>query len=376
MRSSTPSSTASSGTLGGARLRYLVFGTGAVGGYVGGRLALSGQEVVFLSRPSVAEALLRDGLHITGDDPGGIVTQPQVIKSMRRAFSPIPPEIVLLCVKAYDCQLAADELRDFAHLPFAVVCLLNGIGNEETLAERLAEERVIPASLTTAVRMLLPGLVQVDRRRGLALAGCHPRIPYLVEEFHRAGIQTVHYRDPKRMKWSKILTNIVANPTAAIVGWPPSRVFRDRGLYRLEIEALREVVRLMRHMGMWPQNLPRVPLALLARAIFLPPFLVQPLLHRAVASGRGQKPPSFLTDIERGRSEIQWLSGAVARQAMQMGLPASANHLLYEVFSALVTGRMDPQAFRGHPERLLALAEEAGVPGIRGYNQSRTADSR
>jgi 2-dehydropantoate 2-reductase len=109
----------------------------------------------------------------------------------------------------------------------------------------------------------------------------------------------------------------------------------------------------MRGLGLRPVDLPGVPVSLLARAIFLPPPLTQPLLYRAVVGGRGQKMPSFYSDLERGKSEVAWLNGAIAGEGQRLGIPTPANRRLAEVLAGLAEGRLRREAFRGRPEALL-----------------------
>ncbi len=350
-------------------MRYLIFGTGAVGGLVGARLALSRQPVVFMARPRLAEVLRRRGLRVEAEGLQEHLPTPAVVDDLAEIARLGPlPDAVFLCVKAYDAAEAADILA--ASLPghTPVICLSNGIGNEQVLASRLGDSRVVAATLTTAVSLPEPGLVRVERSRGIDLVRGHPRLPPLLGDLQGAGFRIRLHDDAARLKWSKLMTNIVANATSAITGWPPADVFAHPGLYRLEVEALREVVRLLRAMGQHPEDLVGVPVRWLSRALALPPRWVQSLLRRSVAGGRGAKLPSFHRDIGRGRSEVRWLNGAVVEHARTLGLGAPANAVLTEVMLALVEGRLDPLEYRDRPERLLAAAAAAGVPGVRGYN--------
>ncbi len=350
-------------------MRYLVFGTGAVGGLVGARLALSGQPVVFLARPGMAAVLRETGLRIEGEGPHKDLRAPAVIEDAQDiARLDPPPEAVLVCVKAYDTVQAADQLAHLLPGAAPVICLSNGIGNEQVLAWRLGNERVVAAALTTAVSVVEPGVVRVELERGLDLARGHPLLPALCRDLQAAGFRLRLHDNAARLKWSKLMTNIVANATSAITGWPPGEVFSHPGLYRLEVEALREVARLLRALGQAPEDLLGVPVRWLSRALSLPPRWVQPLLRRSVAGGRGEKLPSFHRDIGRGRSEVCWLNGAVVDHARERGVSTPANAVLTEILLGLVEGRLDPMEYRDRPEALLAAAAAAGVPGLRGYN--------
>jgi 2-dehydropantoate 2-reductase len=341
-------------------VRYLVYGTGAVGGLVGGRLALAGNEVTFLARPRIAEAMRAAGLRIAGGAMPGHIPHPHAITGLSEAIAS-PIDAVLLAVKAYDCLEAAQALSRLEPGP-PIVCLLNGIGNEATLAAAVGVERVIAATLTTAVSMIEPGLVRVERERGLSLALGHSIVPALQSDLRGAGFVLRMHHNPDRMKWSKVLTNIITNAASAITGLLPGELLAHPGLYRLEVEALREVVRVMRALGFAPEDLAGVPIRGMALVFSLPDPIGRPILRRAVARGRGSKLPSFHRDLGRGRSEVSWLNGAVARQATALGLDAPANAVLAEVMLGLVEGKLSRDEFLRRPEALLARARAAGVP--------------
>jgi len=347
-------------------MRYLVYGAGAVGGYLGASLALAGFPVTFFDRPEVAESLRRGGLTLERAGRARRLPAPDVSTDLAQVLP--QPEVVLLAVKAYDCDAAAQSIRRSLAGDIPVVCMLNGIGNEATLAAALGPGRVIAASLTSAIQRLEGGVLRVEKARGVGLYAGHPLSAAVCADLGAAGLKPRLYRDPDGLKWSKLLTNLVANATSAILDASAEEVFRHRGLYRLEVEALRETVRVLRALGLRPVNLPGVPAGLLAAAIFLPDVLTHPILRRAAASGRGEKRPSFAYDVGRGRSEIGWLNGAVVAHAARLKIAAPANGVLTEVLTDLVEGRRDPASLRGRPERLLAEAARAGVPGLKGYN--------
>jgi 2-dehydropantoate 2-reductase len=347
-------------------MRYLVYGAGAVGGYLGGSLALAGFPVAFFDRPEVTESLRAAGLTLEASGTSRRIEALALANRLDRL--PTPPDVVLLTVKAYDCAAAAAQMRLELPPPVPVVCVLNGIGNEATLAAALGAERVIAASLTSAIQRLDVGMLRVEKSRGIGLASTHALSAGLEADFASAGLHPRLYRDAEGMKWSKLLTNLVANATSAILDWSAEEVFRHRDLYRLEVEALRETVRVMRALGHRPVDLPGVPAGLLGAAVFLPDWITHPILFRAAAGGRGEKRPSFAYDVGRGRSEVGWLNGAVVEHGQRLGIPTPASRVLTEVLTMLVEGKRGAAAYRGRPEALLAAAVRAGVPGLRGYN--------
>ncbi len=352
-------------------MRYVVYGAGAVGTLIGSRLALAGHDVNFLTRPHLVDEFREHGLRLTGDTEPDFLQTPNLSTTFQAALSSTPADVILLTVKAFDSRAAGEDILDHALTDVPLVSFANGISNEKTLGEILGTDRIIPATLTTSVQLFLEGEIRVEHERGIGLAGSHPLIPRISMEMTSSGMVVRQYADPDRMKWSKALVNIISNASSAILGWSPAQIFQHPGLFRLELEALRETVRIMRRMGNRPQNLPGAPISLLGYGIFLPPVLIQKILGRIVAKSRGEKRPSFHFDIGRGRSEVHWLNGAISSTGSELGIPTPANTVLFETMKALVNRAQEHERYLDKPDQLLSLAAKAGVPGFQGYNPSR-----
>jgi len=342
-------------------MHYLIFGAGAIGCYLGGRLALNGQDVTFLARPKIASSLKENGLQILTEDHRALFSNPHVVDSAEQALKDPAPDILLLTVKTYDVATAAAQIREHSSVPIPLVCFTNGVGSEALLSENLNDHPIIPATLTTAVQRIQDGIIQIERERGVAFAGSYSLLPSIMSDFSQSGMCVHRYLSANRMKWSKLLTNMVSNATSAILGWSPQRIFQHRGLFRIEVQALKETVGVMRKLGIKPQNLPGVKLALITPGLFLPQVMLQPLLGQIVSRGRGEKLPSFHYDIGRGRSEVDYINGAVVRKGKRVGYPTPTNRFLLETMRLIVNNASEQEPFRDHPEEFLARASKAGV---------------
>ena len=349
-------------------MHYLIFGAGAVGSYLGARLALSGIQTTFVVRPGIAAVWKEKGLRITGKRDDEVVPNPNVIENLQQTFPGSPPDLILLTVKTFDVASAAHEIRQTFPSPIPIVCFTNGVGSEALLETLLVRDPIIPATLTTAIQRSNISSFLIERERGLGFASPLPIVRSIISDFKNAGMTVSEYHDAGRMKWSKLLTNIVSNASSAILGWAPHQIFRHQNLYRVEVEALREAVRVMQSMGLRPQNLPGVPVSLLSTGIFFPHWMTRSLLGRIVSRGRGEKLPSFHYDIGRGRSEIEFLNGAVVRAGETMGIPTPTNRFLLDTMRAIVENPLEQGPLRNHPQEFLKRAIIAGVPGIQGYN--------
>src|SRR5512136_1610992 len=94
-------------------MKIVVIGAGAIGGFIGGKLAASGQQVRVVDRPSTADLIRIKGLRIV-EPESDITLQPAITTDLAEAFAGEPADLVLLCVKTFDTPAAASNLRPYA----------------------------------------------------------------------------------------------------------------------------------------------------------------------------------------------------------------------------------------------------------------------
>jgi 2-dehydropantoate 2-reductase len=114
-------------------------------------------------------------------------------------------------------------------------------------------------------------------------------------------------------------------------------------------------------------DLPGTPVKALALATKLPLWLSKPFLGRAAGAGRGGKMPSFHIDLHtgRGKSEVDYLHGAVVRGGEKFNVPTPVNKALTEILVALTNKEVPLEEFAHKPEKLLARVKsaQAAAPG-------------
>ncbi|MFZ5902639.1 MAG: ketopantoate reductase family protein [Chloroflexota bacterium] len=348
-----------------SEMRLLVFGAGAIGTYVGGSLALAGHHVVFVEQPAVAEELRQRSLRLdlTLDErrktKDAFLLLPQsfiAAGSLEEALNYRPFDVAVFALKSFDTAPALEAMKPFAEKLPPVLCLSNGVDNEPAIAAALGRDKVIYGTVTTAVGRRGAGDIALEKLRGVGVAAGHPLSERLVAALNGALLNCRLFPDAAAMKWSKMLTNLIANPTSAILDMTAAEVFADRRLYKLEIEMLRECLAVMEAQNIEVVDLPGTPVRALAFATRLPLWLSKPLLGRAAGSGRGGKMPSFHIDLHsgRGKSEVDYLHGAVVRAGEKAGVPTPVNKLLTETLLALTDKELPLEAFAGKPEALLS----------------------
>ncbi len=360
-------------------LRILIIGAGAIGCFVGGKLASAGHAVTLVGRARTTAALQARGLELHAAD-GAVERIPSVsaVASVRDAF-PDTYDVAVLAVKSYDTATVLDELASAgAGPPPPILSLQNGVGNEEEIAARFGPERVLAGTITAPVEVREPGIVQATKPSfaiGLAYhrgdneeAGINSHAPLLTSlssHFSAAGIPTNLFQDAHSMKWSKLLLNMIGNATSAILAEPPGVTFADPRIANLEIDALREALRVMATAGIHPLNVEKYPLRTLAPLLrYGPRPLLRSALHRIVGGARGGKMPSLFLDLESGKrgSEVGWYNGAIVRKGVEVGIATPVNRLLTETVQQLAAEPQLRVAWRGNFERLATAARGESGP--------------
>lgn len=339
------------------RLNFLCFGAGAIGTYLGGSLAAAGHRVVFLERPEMVDPLRSQGLKIHPyREETRYIAAPDVVGALDEALTHGPFDAAILAVKSFDTPALVEGMSPYRVALPPVICFQNGVDNEPLLRGVLGEDKVIPATVTTAVGRGGPGVVAVERLRGIGLWSGHFLSSTLAAVMDSAGLHAHLYENALAMKWSKLLTNLPANASSAILNMTPAEIFAHPGLFRMEIEQLRECLRVMKALQLPVIDLPGTPVRALAWAAgSLPPAISRPLMRRALGAGRGGKMPSFHIDLRGGRksSEVGFLNGAVVRFGEQVEVPTPVNRLLTRTLTALVDGTLPLDRFSGQPADFL-----------------------
>ncbi len=352
-------------------LHVLTFGAGAIGTYVGGSLALAGHRVVFVEQPKAVEELRERGLRLdlSADRRRGaasaICRPPSVafFPTLAEALEHGPFDVAIYALKSFDTAAFLESLGGLGAALPPILCLSNGVDNEPDLATALGPERVIAGTVTSSVGRRGVGDIVLERLRGVGVARPAPAsgidAAALVAALDAAGLNARLFPSAAEMKWSKMLTNLPANAAAAILDMTPAEVFAHPGLFRLEMAMLGEALAVMRALGLRVIDLPGAPVRALALGTRLPEVIARPLMRKAIGGGRGGKMPSFHIDLHsgRGRSEVEWLNGAVVRYGERAGVPTPVNRLLTETLLALTRGELPLETYARQPEKFLALAK-------------------
>ena len=339
-------------------MKFCFLGAGALGTYVGGSLAAAGHEVGFIEQAGPAGAIAANGLSITTDRGTRRVHDVRLFTDPGMALGAALWDVLVVALKSFDTAAALAELRATGGRIPTVLSLQNGVDNEPLIASELGTDKVIAGTVATAIAKPGVGAVVEETHRGIGVALGNPLSARVVQALDQAGLGARAYPEAGPMKWSKLLTNLQGNAASAILDLPVAAIYGDDRLYAMEIAAMRETVAVMAAQGYRPVDLPGTPVRLLAfGARRVPRPILQPVLVRLLGDSRGDKMPSFHIDLHggRGRTEVEYINGAVVRYGERLGVPTPVNRVLTATLESLSAGTLDLERFRHNPDALLAL---------------------
>ncbi len=192
-------------------MEILVFGAGALGSLLGGRLA-GAHEVTLVGRDPHVRAIEADGLAVVGDRPQRVNPSATTDGEGHQA------DLAIVAVKAFDTAAAAADLA--TGMVDTVWSVQNGLDNEETLAEALPSATVLGGTCTYGATRPEPGTVRAagDGQLvvGLPDGGSAPAVDRVVAACEAAGLSATATDTFPRHRWEKLAVNVGINPLTAI----------------------------------------------------------------------------------------------------------------------------------------------------------------
>ena len=319
--------------------RVAVLGAGAIGCWVGGRLAAGGADVTLIGRPRVIGELER-GLVVSELGGARWEVKPALATDAAAARD---ADVVLVTVKSGATAEAGAELARVIGDRAVVASLQNGVRNAATLRAELPGRVVLAGMVGYNIARVGAGHYHRGTTGEIALEA-HAAAAPLAAACKRAELALSLRADIAAVQWGKLVMNL-NNAINALSGRPLAAELADRDFRRCLAAAQREALDVL--------AAARVPVA---RVLALPPRWVARLLpmpdwaFRAIATRVAGVDPearsSMADDFAAGRAtEIDYLQGEIAAVAARTGLRAPINATLVALVHAAEAG--GPRAFSG-----------------------------
>src|SRR5580704_4804902 len=326
-------------------MKFLIAGAGAIGAYMGARMARAGLDVTLYARGPHLRAMQEHGVQVKSTE-GDFVARPRIASSLEEAG---PVDVVVLGVKAHGLTQLAPQLKPVLGPETTVVSTQNGIpwwyfqgfGGEW---EGMRLERIDPGGVTAAAiesrrvvgsivyfstEITAPGVIQHNEGNRISLGepdGTRSeRCRRIAEALIASGLRCPVTTRLRHEIWVKVLGNASLNPVSALTRSTLGEMLRDEGVRSVIRNIMLEVEAVAHKLGM------ELPVSVDQRI--------------AGAEKVGEHKTSMLQDIEAGRpAELEALVGAIVEIGEKLGLPMPCTRTVYHCATLLAERARRQQA--------------------------------
>jgi len=333
-------------------MKIAVVGAGAIGGYLGARLARAGEDVTFIARNRNLEAINARGFRLILED--GTEEHAPTARAVQHMAEAGPQDAVLLTLKAHQVKDVLPGLRELFGPQTMVVTMINGIpwwyfhklgGEYEgrrldsvdpggVIDQHIERERIIGSVVYPASELVEPGVVKVIEGNRFTLGELDgersERIEALSQAMMRAGFKAPVSRDIRSELWVKLWGNLSFNPISALTHATLEQICRFGPTRSLAAAMMREAQAVAEKLGV------RFKISLEQRI--------------AGAEAVGAHKTSMLQDVEHGRAlELEALVGSVVELGRITETPTPTIDAIYAATSLLAqilaaqNGRLEVQ---------------------------------
>ena len=282
-----------------------LIGLGAMGAFFAPRFAKQlGKRFFVIADGERKERLERQGVTINGTNWKFPVETPD--------GEPSPCDLIVIAVKDYTLPDAILDIRRFVGEHTLILCVMNGVTSEESVAAAYGREHVLYSFMRVSIAME-DGSAVFDPKKGCVCFGeaendpehLSDRVRLVRALFEQCGVPYRIPRDMKHALWFKFLCNVGDNMTCALLGVPFGVFTKSREANEIRVAAMHEVQRLAEKKGI---RITDEEIRALDKTYASFPFMNR---------------PSTLQDLERGRqTEVSMFAGYVVAESEKYGLHA------------------------------------------------------
>jgi 2-dehydropantoate 2-reductase len=325
-------------------MKFLIAGAGAIGAYIGARMAKAGFDVTLYARGPHLRAMQERGVQVTG--PGeDFVARPRVVASLEEVG---PVDVVFLAVKAHGLTQLAPQLKAVLGPGTTVVSTQNGIpwwyfqgfGGEwegtrlervdpgGVISSAIKAHRVVGSIVYFATEIPEPGVIQHIEGDRITLGEPNgtrsDRSRRIAEALIASGFRCPVTTRIRHEIWVKLLGNASLNPVSALTRSTLGEMLRDSEVRWVIRSIMQEVEAVAHKLGM------ELPVSIEQRI--------------AGAEKVGEHKTSTMQDLEAGRPiELEALVGAVVELGERVGLPMPCTRTVYSCTKLLAESTARPQ---------------------------------
>ncbi len=298
-------------------MKIATMAAGAVGGYVGARMAAAGHEVHFIARGANLAAMKANGLKI--DSVHGDLHLPKVsVTDDPKRVGPV--DIVLFAVKLWDTETAAEQARPLIGPNTRLITFQNGVDSVERITPILGQQHTVGGVVAIASVIATPGVIKhtsafATFRFGHADKRADPVLQTFAEAGKAAKLDIALSDDIEVDRWQKFIFLTAMSGATSALRSPIGPIAADPELRAFFRQLMDEALAVGR-----------------AKGVKLDQAVVDARMDFVVNKvERGMK-ASMAHDLDRGnRLELDWLSGKVRALGREFGIPTPASDTVWTV---------------------------------------------
>lgn len=306
-------------------MKICIVGAGAIGGFIGARLAhaaaRSGVQVSALARGATLDALRTHGWRLSTQ--GALLQTPAVASDDPIALG--KQDLVIVAVKGQALPAAAASIASLLHAQSIVLPAMNGVpwwfchglpgfgdtllsvDPEGTISSKIPFSHVLGCVVHASTSCPEPGWVQHKMGQGLIvgepLGGASGRVDRVAALLSGAGFEVTASPNVRYDIWYKLWGNLTMNPVSAITGATIDRVLGDPNVREFCSQTMREAAAIGERIGC--------------------AITQNPEDRHAITAKLGAFKTSMLQDVEAGRTiELDAIVGAVHEIGHVVGVKA------------------------------------------------------
>lgn len=332
-------------------MKICIVGAGAIGGMLGVKLALTGNDVTLILRGANLEAVKANGLTLIEENGNELVARP--IKATSVIADAGVQDVIILALKAHQVAVVAADLPALMHAGTRVVTMQNGIpwwyfhkipgelskpylgksvqavDPDGTIAKHIPIDSVIGSVVYPASEVIRPGVIKVIEGNRFTLGEIDgsdtPSIRAISDAFKAAGFKAPVSSDIRSEIWLKVWGNLSFNPISALTHATLEDICVFPATRELAANMMTEAQAIGEKLGVQ--------------------FKVSLDKRIAGAQAVGQHKTSMLQDVEMGRQlELQALVGAVMELGQITQTPTPTINTVYALTSLLAKNLQDHKA--------------------------------
>jgi 2-dehydropantoate 2-reductase len=310
-----------------------IFGAGAIGCWVGGKLAAGGADVTLIGRARVMSELANG---VTVSELGRPGTTAARVTATTDASAAAHAAIVLVTVKSAQTAEAGAQLASVVPEGAIVASLQNGVRNADALRAALPGRRVLAGMVPFNVIRRAAGAYH-RASQGILMVDDDPAAEVLVAACRAAHLPIEPRRDMLAVQWAKLVMNL-NNAINALSGQPLATELGQRPFRRCLAAAQREALELLAAAGIAVAKLTAVPPRWMPSLLALPDGVFRVIAKRVVAIDPEAR-SSMWDDFEAKRpTEIDYLQGEVVALGERLRRDAPVNRKLVALVRAAEAG--------------------------------------